>query len=64
MEEAPPTALMTINEFRDWARVSRTHVYRELAAGSLEAIKVGSRTLIRTDAANAWLKAQRPYGEA
>jgi len=57
-------AVMTINEFRDWARLSRTRIYEEIGKGSLCAIKVGRRTLITTEAARAWLESQPAYGEA
>jgi excisionase family DNA binding protein len=54
-------ATMTIPEFRDWSKISRSQIYREIGSGALPAIKVGRRTLITTEAATAWLAAQRPY---
>ena len=63
MSEIPTSALMTINEFRQWAKLGRTRVYGELAKGTLKAVKLGSRTLIRVDSALAWLDAQPGYGE-
>jgi excisionase family DNA binding protein len=49
-----PRAL-SIDEF--WSRygVGRTTAYREIAARRLRAVKVGRRTLITHDAAEAWL---------
>ncbi|AYJ88019.1 DNA-binding protein [Sphingomonas paeninsulae] len=55
---------MTINEFREWSRTSRTKIYDELSRGTLCAIKVGRRTLITADAANAWLAAQPRYAQS
>lgn len=48
-------ATMTINEFRDWARISRTRTYELIRTGELAAVKAGRRTLIRVEAAQAWL---------
>lgn len=66
-EDMPNTitpAAMTINEFSSWARVCRTKIYEELGRGALGAIKVGRRTLITADAANAWLAAQPRYAQS
>lgn len=35
--------------------VSRTYAYAEIARGRLKAIKLGARTLIRAEDAEAWL---------
>lgn len=51
-------AAMTISEFRDWSRLGRTKTYELIASGALAAFKVGRRTYIRSDAADAWLAAQ------
>jgi excisionase family DNA binding protein len=37
--------------------IGRTKAYQEIAAGRLRAVKVGRRTLIPHDAAEAWLAA-------
>jgi excisionase family DNA binding protein len=37
--------------------IGRTNAYQEIAAGRLRAVKVGRRTLITHDAAEAWLAA-------
>lgn len=50
-------AMMTINEFTDWGCVSRTRTYELIRTGELKAVKAGRRTLIRADAAQAWLDA-------
>jgi len=45
--------LLTIQDFIDQFRVSRSSIYRLLAAGGLKARKVGRRTMIvRVDAEN------------
>jgi excisionase family DNA binding protein len=35
-------------------RISRSKLYLEIAAGRLKAVKCGSRTLIPTEAGDAW----------
>lgn len=54
-------ALMTIEEFRSWSRMGRTKIYALLGSGELTAVKIGRRTLIKTEAAEAWLNAQPGY---
>ena len=44
-----------IREFCLRYGIGRTHAYQEIAAGRLRAVKVGRRTLITHDAAEAWL---------
>ncbi|TPG56696.1 DNA-binding protein [Sphingomonas glacialis] len=56
---------MTINEFRECMSISRTRTYELIRSGELAAVKAGRRTLIRADAAQAWLDALpsvRPAG--
>ena len=53
----PGKLAYTIAEFVKAARISRSAVYAALASGQLEARKLGTRTLILTDAANAFLNA-------
>lgn len=47
----------SIREFCGRYNVGRTKVYQEIAARRLNAVKVGRRTLIRMDDAEAWLAA-------
>lgn len=54
-------AVMTVNEFANWARVGRTKTYEEINSGALAAFKFGRRTFITTDAARAWLASQPAY---
>jgi excisionase family DNA binding protein len=49
-----PRAL-SIDEFCSRYGVGRTTAYQEIAARRLRAVKVGRRTLITRDAAEAWL---------
>jgi excisionase family DNA binding protein len=44
-----------VREACDKLSISRSTLYAEIAAGRLKAVKCGSRTLIPTDAAKAWL---------
>ena len=47
----------SIREFCDRYSIGRTRAYEEIAAGRLRAVKVGRRTLIPKDSAEAWLAA-------
>jgi excisionase family DNA binding protein len=47
----------SIHEFCVRYGIGRTNAYQEVAAGRLRAVKVGRRTLITHDAAEAWLVA-------
>ena len=46
-----------IREFCLRYGIGRTHAYQEIAAGRLRAVKVGRRTLVTHDDAEAWLAA-------
>ena len=46
----------TVNQFLATVPIGRTKLYEEIAAGRLVAVKVGKRTLIRAEDAEAWLK--------
>ena len=54
-------AVMTINEFANWARVGRTKIYEEINSGALAAFKFGRRTFITADSARAWLASRPAY---
>ena len=54
---APSRRAFPIREFCFRYGIGRTHAYQEIAAGRLRAVKVGRRTLIAHDAAEAWLAA-------
>ena len=43
----------TLAEFAMWSRLSRTTVYRLIKDGKLQATKVGRKTIIRREAAEA-----------
>lgn len=45
----------SIPEFCRRYGIGRTNAYQEIAAGRLRAVKVGRRTLITQEAADAWL---------
>lgn len=47
----------TLKEFMALAGVGRSFVYEEIAEGRLNAVKAGRKTLIREEAARAWLDA-------
>lgn len=63
MTHIKPAAL-TIKEFGQWARIGRSKTYEEIGKGALPAIKAGGRTLIRMEAAEAWLAAQPSFHAA
>jgi hypothetical protein len=46
---------MSVDAFAQWAGVGRTTAWNEIRLGRLRAIKVGARTLIAFDDAQAWL---------
>lgn len=57
--QLPP--FMTVKEFCAWSRIGHTKFYELLARGEVRAIKVGRRTLVSSEAAQAWLDAQPDY---
>ena len=54
-KSAPFCRAFPIDEFCRRYGIGRTNTYQEIAAGRLRAVKVGRRTLITQDAAEAWL---------
>ena len=46
---------LRIDEFCQWAAISRSSAYQEVAAGRLKILKVGRRSVIPVHAAKAWL---------
>ena len=55
MNNAPEPLAHTINESCEAARVGRTTLYEEIAAGRLIARKVGRRTIILPSDSQSWL---------
>jgi excisionase family DNA binding protein len=47
--------LMTVSDFLDSFRISRTSFYREVGAGRLRIVKLGRATRIARDDAEAWM---------
>ena len=52
----------SISEFCQRYSVGRTVAYAEIAAGRLQALKLGRRTLISLDGAEEWLRALPKMG--
>ena len=52
------TVTFRINELAKAAGVGRTLLYEELKAGRLKAHKIGSRTVILIEDANAWIRSR------
>ena len=53
--KSPDTGALTVKEFLDWSRISRTTFYAQVNAGKIPLRKVGKRSLVaRVDAEN-WL---------
>jgi excisionase family DNA binding protein len=48
---------MTIREFCAWSGIGRTAIYKQAKLGRLKLSKVGSKTLVRWEDAQAWLNA-------
>ncbi len=53
-----PPLYLTIAEFCELSRIGRTKAYYLLADKHLSPIKVGKRTLIDREKAEAWLRSQ------
>jgi excisionase family DNA binding protein len=47
--------VFSVNAFLHWAGINRTKFYEEIGTGRLKAFKVGRRTLIRAEDAQAWI---------
>ena len=47
----------TVSEFLVWASIGRTKFYDELRDGNIRIRKLGSKTLILREDAEAWLEA-------
>jgi len=54
MENLSNRAAMTVQEFIDWAQISRTTFYKQRDKGLLKVRKVGRKCLISTDEAQRW----------
>jgi excisionase family DNA binding protein len=54
-------AALSVAEFQTRFGVSRTSVYKYFRTGALKAIKAGRRTLIPTEAVDAWLTSWPAY---
>ncbi|HEY1472936.1 MAG TPA: helix-turn-helix domain-containing protein [Pseudolabrys sp.] len=54
----------SIDEFCNRYGIGRTSAYSEIKAKRLPIIKVGKRTLVPADAAEAWLKNLSTYSQA
>lgn len=54
--QTTPSAVkaLTIRRFTEVYGISRAKTYRLIEGGELRAVKVGSRTLIPTESADAW----------
>jgi hypothetical protein len=48
----------SVNELATAARVGRTLLYEEMKAGRLKAHKIGSRTVILVQDAEAWIRSR------
>ena len=47
--------LLTINDFAKVTNLGRTRIYELLKRGEVKAVKIGRRTLIRREDADAWI---------
>ncbi|MFD6320920.1 helix-turn-helix domain-containing protein [Methylorubrum thiocyanatum] len=47
IDRATVSATMTVEEFTQYVRISRTSAYRLFRAGDLKPIKIRNRTLVR-----------------
>lgn len=51
----PLSAALTVNEFLEWANLSRTKFYEQISSGELETRKLGKKTLVLRTEAERWL---------
>lgn len=56
---APAPLAYTIEDLAAVTGIGRSKLYAEVRAGNLRVTKVGSRTIILTEDAHAWLRARR-----
>ena len=54
----------SLKSFCDAHDVGRSKIYEEISAGRLKASKVGRRTIITVDNAEAWLKNLKEFGHS
>ncbi len=54
--EMPPKLAYTIQEFCEAVGLSKGMIYKEIRAERLKIKKVGARTLVPIEAAQAWMK--------
>lgn len=53
--------LLTINDFAKVTNLGRTRIYELLKRGEVKAVKIGRRTLIRREDADAWIASLTSY---
>lgn len=53
---------LTVEEFCSCYGIGRTLFYQEVKSGRLQVCKIGRRTLVRVDDAEAWLSASLHEG--
>ncbi len=49
------TGAMTVKQFLEWVHISRSTFYKEVRAGRIKLRKVGRRSLVAREDAEAWL---------
>jgi len=55
MHTLPEKGAFSVNEFLAWASIGRTTFYSEVSKGRIKTKKLGNKTLIQYNAAQAWL---------
>ena len=55
MQTTTQKGAFSVNEFLEWASISRASFYREVAAKNLKINKFGTKTLVTAENATAWL---------
>ncbi len=59
-ERQPDKRALTVDEFGEIYGPGRTTTYEEIRTGRLKALKLGRKTLIPRESADAWLAALPP----
>lgn len=64
MNQSPTLGALTVSQFCENFRVSRTTLYEQIKQGKLSARKVGHKTLILQAEADRWSQALPKFGRA
>lgn len=64
IDTPPPVLAVTVNEAIRIAGIGKTLLYEEMAAGRIDAVKAGARTLILMDSLRAYIAGLPRFGKS